>query len=85
MNRKEAYSKIMEIMKEALKERIDPGGINEHTNLINEIGLNSLEGLEILVRIENEFQIEIDDEDLSIDLMSTISNLMDYVEERLVG
>ena len=82
MNREEIFLRIKEILKEALKWRVDVSSVDEQTNLIDKIGLSSLEGLEILVKTENEFDIEIDDEDLSLELMSTLSNLIDYVERK---
>lgn len=82
MNREKIFLSIKEILEETLKERVDLSAVYENTNLITEIGLSSLEGLEILVKVENEFEIEIDDEDLSLELMSTLSNLVDYVENK---
>lgn len=48
-------------------------------DLINEIGMNSVDALEILVWTENTFEIQIDDEDLNADLMSSLDNLVDYI------
>lgn len=52
-------------------------------NLIETLGLSSVDALEVLIRIEGEFGIHIDDEDLSIDLVSSFAALEKYVLERL--
>ena len=82
MNREETFSRIKEILQETLKWRADVSQVDEQTHLVNELGLSSLEGLEILVKIETEFDFEIDDEDLSLELMSTLSSLIDYVDRK---
>jgi acyl carrier protein len=83
MKREEIYLRIKEIVKVTLKGEVDIQNIDEKTDLVNDIGIDSIAGIEILVRIENEFQIEIDDEDLSIELIRNFSTIADYVEARI--
>ncbi|NHV28511.1 acyl carrier protein [Burkholderia sp. D-99] len=52
-------------------------------NLIETLGLNSVDALEVLIRVEGEFGIQIDDEDLSIDLVSSVDTLEQYIRNRL--
>lgn len=54
-------------------------------NLIETLGLSSIDALEILVGVEGEFGIEIQDEDLSINLISSFAALQDYVQTRLAA
>ena len=48
-------------------------------NLILECGINSIDALEIFLNIENEFNIFIEDEDLSSQLLSSLQKLSEYV------
>ena len=53
------------------------------SDLIAELGITSIDALEILINVEIEFGIEVDDEDLSAALVSSLGNLGTYVERRL--
>lgn len=57
----------------------------QDVNLIETLGLTSIDALEILVGVEGEFGIEIHDEDLSINLISSFAALQDYVQTRLAA
>lgn len=83
MNKQEICEKLIAIVSAAIRNRIDPEDITAETDLINDKALNSLEGLEVLVRAENEFEIQIEDDDLTVELVRTVSNLADYVAARL--
>lgn len=43
---------------------IDPTKLNENTNIRSELGLNSLELVNIAVAIEDEFEVEIPDREV---------------------
>ena len=43
---------------------IDPAMLNENTNIRSELGLNSLELVNIAVAIEDEFEVEIPDREV---------------------
>ena len=43
---------------------IDPEKLNENTNIRSELGLNSLELVNIAVAIEDEFEVEIPDREV---------------------
>lgn len=55
----------------------------QDVNLIESLGLNSIDALEILVCVEGEFGIEIHDSELSIELVSSFSTLEQFVNKRL--
>ena len=51
------------------------------TSLLGQgIGLDSIEALTLAVALEDEFEIEVDDADLTAELFATIGTLVDYVE-----
>ncbi len=55
--------KIIDILKEYVN--IDADKINDDTNLKGDLGLNSLQMVNMAVAIEDEFDIEISDRDAS--------------------
>jgi len=85
MKRAEIFEKLKEIIKATYKEEINLDNITENSDLVEEIGVNSIVGIEIFVRVEKEFDIEIDDEDLSIETIRTLSIMADYIEKKLDG
>lgn len=82
MQREEIMLKIREIIKDNLKLDCDPKEI-KGTDLIAELGINSVDALEILVWVETVFDITIDDDDLNIDIMETLDHLADYIERKM--
>ena len=83
MTREEIYTKLKGIIKETFRDEVSLDNVNEDTDLVEAIGVNSIVGIEILVRSEGEFGITIDDEDLSIELIQTLSTLADYIEKKM--
>lgn len=57
------------IEKESLESNFD----------LDSLGLNSIDALEMLILLENEFHIEIKDEDLNSELFSNIEYLTEYI------
>jgi acyl carrier protein len=49
------------------------------------IGLDSMETLVLVAGIEKEFDIQVDDADLTVDLFRTIGNLAEYVLQKTAG
>lgn len=58
--------------------------ISEDSSLI-ELGLDSLNAIEIIVNLESEFDIEVNDEDLMIDSLDTIDLLCNLVKKYMEG
>ncbi len=74
--------RLREVMVESLDLKIDPDSIPD-TNLVAELGLDSINTIEYLIWVESAFGIEIADEDLSIDLIDDLGKLAAYVHARL--
>ena len=55
--------------------------INEKTNIKNELNLDSLDMLEIIFELENEYKIDIDDKIFSE--LKTIEDVVNYVIDLL--
>ena len=46
------------------------------------IGLDSIDGLELLVAVERAFDIEIDDSDLGGDVLKNVNSLVSFIEAK---
>ena len=68
--------KIVEIIEEVIGIKINDLTINPF-----EHGLNSLGVLKLVTFIENRLNIEVDDNDLTIDNMSSINSIIKMVEK----
>ena len=69
--------KIKKIIAENLDIKID--SIKDESNLVNDLGADSLNQVEIVIAIEEEFDIEISDEDA--DTLLTVGELKQYIAD----
>jgi acyl carrier protein len=74
-------AKLRKVLVDSLDLKRDPDTVPD-TDLVNELGLDSINTIEFLIWVESEFNIEIADEDLSIDLINDLNRLAEYVEQR---
>jgi acyl carrier protein len=73
--------RLRKVLVDSLDLQRDPESIPD-TNLVAELGLDSINTIEFLIWVESEFAIEIADEDLSVDLIDDLNRLASYVEQR---
>ena len=73
---------VLEKIKAILAEQFDveEDKITEDTNLQDDLGADSLDVVDLLMSIEDEFEIEIPDED--IENLKTVSAVVAYIEAR---
>lgn len=64
---------------------IDIDCIDDDTLLIEGLGYDSVKLIELIIEIENEFEIEIDDDYLDIGVISSYKKLRDVVEKKCFG
>lgn len=69
--------KIKEIICEFVK--LDPAELNEDTNLRSDLGLSSLDLVNIAVAIEDEFNTSISDREIA--RISTIGDIIAYLNK----
>ncbi len=72
-----AFEKIVEIIAEQLGVA-DAGKITETTSLMDDLDADSLDAVEIVMSIEDEFGIEIPDEDA--EGFKSIGDIVSYIE-----
>ena len=73
---------IMEQITEILVETfsLDPDEVTADARLEADLGINSLELAELALRCDEEFGVEIDDED--IHRLITVGDVANYIEEK---
>ncbi len=83
MNLDEIKKKVKEIIISSLELDLTPEEIDGN-DLVNEIGINSIDALQIFVFIESNFEFQIPDEDLNSDLLTSLDNLTEYIFKQIV-
>ncbi len=73
------FEKIKTILAEQLDADIDE--MTMETNIARDLGADSLDVVELLMSIEDEFEVEIPDEE--IENIKTIGDLTDYIQNNM--
>ena len=71
--------KIMELLAKQL--RIDVNTLSPDTNIIEDLGADSIDVVEMLMAIEENFGISVSDEEAIT--LKTISDVADFIERKL--
>lgn len=80
MDKDRLEHRIKERVVEALELDIEPSDISADEVLFGgELGLDSMSMLEILVALEEDFEIEIEEEDFRVEEFSSIRQLAEYI------
>ena len=81
MNKDEVLNKLLDLINEGYNQENILERITASTNIVTELGINSVDALELLLKIEDEFAIEIPDEKLNLELLQDAHMLADYIKE----
>ena len=70
---------MLEKVKEVVVEQLDcdPAEVKEDSKFIEDLGADSLDVVELVMALEEEFDIEIPDEDA--EKILTVKNALDYI------
>lgn len=60
---------------------VDEDAITAETNIMEELGADSLDVVDMLMSLEDEFDVEIPDEE--IEKMRTVADVVAYIEEHM--
>ncbi len=71
---------VLEKVKAILAEQFDveEDSITSETSIINDLGADSLDVVDLLMSIEDEFEVEVPDEE--IENIKTVDDLVKYIE-----
>ncbi|MGW1408842.1 acyl carrier protein [Streptomyces sp. NPDC002403] len=65
-------TRVMKVLANVLSSRLDPARISPDVNMVTVLGLDSLEAIEFLLQIEDEFDIELDFENLNLQHLDSV-------------
>ncbi|AEY67376.1 acyl carrier protein [Clostridium sp. BNL1100] len=83
MDISQIYETINKAIKETVNREISDEMLRDDVDIVQSIGINSIDAISILVKIEELFNIQVDDDDLNTELIRTTKNLAEYVEKKL--
>lgn len=72
-------NQLRDLMVKIWKLDMKPEEIPDREGMLEKLGVNSVDVLELLIHIEKEFDIEINDDDLNAELVNSIGSLANYI------
>ena len=72
--------KLIHILAEIVNEPDLAGRIGPGTDIINELGLDSLQMINLALQVEDEFQITIDFETFDFDTLLSVQAFWEFIE-----
>ncbi|MDE2799585.1 MAG: phosphopantetheine-binding protein [Gemmatimonadota bacterium] len=76
--------RVKQVIIRTLSLEVDADEIDDEDELFGGgLGLNSMATIEIIVGLEEEFGIEVPDEDLRVELFDSVQTMADYVRTAL--
>lgn len=79
MTREEIFGKVQSIICEELS--LKPENVTETSSLKDDLGADSLDAVEIVMQLEDNFGVSIPDEEAA--KMAVVSDLIDYIEKNI--
>lgn len=79
MLREDIIKKVKEITSEQLG--VDESQIAPEAKFVDDLGADSLDTVELVMALEEEFDLEISDEEA--EKLTTVQKVIDYIEDRL--
>ena len=83
IERSEIIERLSEILEPWVSDIDSIEKIGEHTNLITDLGLDSIGVLQVILGAEKEFGISIDEQELESETFSLMGNLDGIIESKL--
>jgi len=81
MTREELITSLQKIVKPYVQNEEGFKNLNENTDFINDLEINSANLVDIILDVEDEFDIEIDND--SMEKMLSVKAAMDVIETKL--
>ena len=79
MNTEEIFEKVKAIIVEQLG--VTEGSVTMEASFIDDLGADSLDIVELIMALEEKFDIEIPDEDA--EKVSTVKDVVEYIKEHI--
>ena len=80
MDRDALRSEVKELLSTGLRLQIAPADIGDDTPIFGDsLGLDSIDALELVVLVEDRFQVSIPDEDVGRRAFASVNALVDFI------
>ncbi len=79
MSQQDTFDKVKKIVAEQLE--VEPNDIKPESNFADDLGADSLDTVELVMALEEEFDIEIPDEEA--EKITTVQAVVDYINEKV--
>lgn len=74
---------VQQIIVASVRPNLGAAQLSAGTPLIKEgLGLDSAAAVELIMALEEEFDIEIDEDDVSIEVLATVGTLADFIASK---
>ena len=86
MTKEDLEPKVKDLIVRRLKLDIDPGTIQNDAPLFGEgLGLDSIDALELVLGLEQEFGIKVEDEEVGVKAFASVDALCDFIEQKKIA
>ena len=80
MSREEIFAKVVDIVRPFAKDKEAVDQATMDTNILEDLKVNSARLVDVILEFEDEFEIEVDDEDA--DAVNTIGDAVQLIEAK---
>ena len=81
-NRKKIFDQVKILLEPWIDDISVADEINEETNMLSELGIDSVGVLQLILGIEQEYGIRVNDYELDSEFLSRIGNIINMIENR---
>jgi acyl carrier protein len=82
-DRQATAQRVKELIVRRLKLDVEPGTIKNDAPLFGEgLGLDSIDALELVLGLEQEFGIKVEDEEVGVKAFASVDALCDFIEQK---
>jgi acyl carrier protein len=86
MGNEDLAPRVKELIVRRLKLDIDPKSIEDNAPLFGEgLGLDSIDALELVLGLEQEFGIKVEDEEVGVKAFASVNALVDFIEHKKIA
>jgi len=83
MSTEQLAPRVKDLIVRRLKLEIDPASIQDDAPLFGDgLGLDSIDALELVLGLEQEFGIKVQDEEVGVKAFASVTALCDFIEQK---
>ncbi len=83
MSKEDLAPRVKDLIVRRLKLDMDPTTIHDDAPLFGDgLGLDSIDALELVLGLEQEFGIKVEDEEVGVKAFASVNALCDFIEQK---